>query len=107
MEIIPAHSAEDHLMNTVRDGMRSALFQHQLVVKEEEKGGPVVEDTEKFSKYFDFTVNGQYYFNPASGSTINVDFRNDESSLPYSSSGANSPLQAVKFHFPTSLNFPI
>ena len=30
MQIIPAHSADDHLMSTVREGMRSALFQHRL-----------------------------------------------------------------------------
>jgi hypothetical protein len=30
MQIIPAHSADDHLMGTVREGMRSALFQHQF-----------------------------------------------------------------------------
>ena len=31
MEIIPAHSADDHLMAKVREGMKSALFQHQLL----------------------------------------------------------------------------
>jgi len=46
MEIIPAHSADDHLMAKVREGMKSALFQHQLLTHSSVKSANI-EDQEK------------------------------------------------------------
>ena len=55
MILIPAHMADDHLLHSVREGMRSALFQHGISSsgggsKADSSGGG---DKAPISKYFD------------------------------------------------------
>lgn len=96
MQIIPAHSADDHLMGSVREGMRSALYQHQLAAanmphspvyqcKKRPRGIESsdaatkactasaevygsAEDKAKFERYFDLPAAGVHNYYPASGS---------------------------------------
>jgi hypothetical protein len=49
MQILPAHSADDHLMPAVRDGMRSALYQHQFATPFAETYGVEGSNKRKYS----------------------------------------------------------